>query len=155
MTELYQKILNIQCELHSANAAFQLTGQAIIRYFQSVHSEISTLSLIPDPVGLVLHYISGCSILWDSRQADKVCFSFASQNLYIMDFRFLRLHSFTLYNVSSSQLWHYFNWTKVKVKVKGLVSRFFGIDNRSRERPSLASPALITGIYWAMQPREG
>jgi hypothetical protein len=61
------------------------------------------------------------------------------------------------YNVSSSQLWHYFNWTKVKVKVKvkGLVSRFFGIDNRSRERPSLASPALIAGIYWAMQPREG
>ena len=36
------------------------------------------IHLIPDPVGLVLHYISGCSILWDSRWADKVCFSLAS-----------------------------------------------------------------------------
>jgi hypothetical protein len=59
------------------------------------------------------------------------------------------------YNVLSSQPWHYFNWTKVKVKVKGVVSKFFEIDNRSRERSSLDSLALIAGIYWAMQPREG
>ena len=151
MTELCQRYstVDVSC-IQQRHLSSSRARQSAGNFFQSVHSEISTSFLIP----WALCYIIFQDVVFFGTQDEPTrC---VSRQLHIIYILWISTSLLSLsYNVLSLQPWHYFNWTKDKVKDKDRVSRFFEIDNWSRERSSHALPALIAGIYWAMQPREG